>query len=136
MNWENFKYLQRKHEGLSLKPYKCTANRTTIGYGRNVQDNGITLDEAEHMLETDCTRAWNDAQTLFPKIKTYTENRQLALADMSFNLGLTKLSKFVRMRNAIENGDWNKAAKCAQESLWYKQVGNRSKWVVEQLRNG
>lgn len=130
------KTIVRKHEGLSLRLYKCPAGATTIGYGRNLDALGISLEEAEHMLESDCQRAIADARTLFPNLDSYSANRQLALVDMSFNLGLTKLSQFRRMKSAIDIGDWSKAAQCARESKWYGQVGNRSKWVVEMLRNG
>lgn len=43
----------RSHEGLRLKPYRCTSNKLTIGYGRNIEDNGITIDEAEYLLNND-----------------------------------------------------------------------------------
>ena len=37
----------RAHEGLRLKAYQCTADKTTIGYGRNLDDKGISNEEAE-----------------------------------------------------------------------------------------
>ena len=40
------------HEGLELKPYHCTADKLTIGVGRNIQDRGITEDEARYLLRT------------------------------------------------------------------------------------
>ena len=41
------------HEGLRLKPYKCTSGALTIGYGRNLDARGITEAEAEMMLSHD-----------------------------------------------------------------------------------
>ena len=43
----------RQDEGLVLQPYKCSANKTSIGYGRNLEDCGINQDEAELMLKND-----------------------------------------------------------------------------------
>ena len=31
-----------RHEGLRLKPYRCTAGKLTIGIGRNLDDCGIS----------------------------------------------------------------------------------------------
>ena len=42
-----------RHEGLKLKPYLCTAGKLTIGVGRNIQDRGITYQEAMMLLEND-----------------------------------------------------------------------------------
>jgi len=45
---------QLKHdEGIRLFPYQCSADKLTIGYGRNLEDNGISEHEAEQMLLTD-----------------------------------------------------------------------------------
>ena len=42
-----------RHEGLKLKPYRCTAGKLTIGIGRNLDDRGISQKEAYAMLERD-----------------------------------------------------------------------------------
>jgi lysozyme len=42
-----------RHEGLRLKPYRCTAGKLTIGIGRNLDDRGISQKEAYAMLERD-----------------------------------------------------------------------------------
>ena len=51
MNINPVAHLIKKHEGLSLKPYKCTAGKLTIGYGRNIEDKGISQEEAERFLD-------------------------------------------------------------------------------------
>lgn len=53
MDLNKLKQSIKKHEGLKLKPYQCSNNKLSIGYGRNLEDNGITLQEAEKLLETD-----------------------------------------------------------------------------------
>ena len=35
-----------EHEGLEQKVYRCTAGKLTIGVGRNLEDKGITEEEA------------------------------------------------------------------------------------------
>ena len=43
------KVLLRRHEGFRPLPYKCTAGKWTIGYGRNLSDNGISDVECERI---------------------------------------------------------------------------------------
>jgi len=43
----------KRHEGLRLKPYLCPAGKLTIGYGRNLEDVGISEEEAAEMLYND-----------------------------------------------------------------------------------
>ena len=43
----------KRHEGKRLFPYHCTANKLTIAYGRNLDDVGVTEEEAELMLVND-----------------------------------------------------------------------------------
>lgn len=45
-----------RHEGLRLKPYKCSANSWTIGVGRNLDDIGISGSEALVLLKHDIAR--------------------------------------------------------------------------------
>ena len=54
---------------------------------------------------------------------------------MMFNLGRTRLAKFVRMRSALVSDDWKKAADEGRDSLWYKQVTNRAERLMTRLEN-
>lgn len=126
----------KRHEGFRSKPYLCTAKKITIGYGRNLDDVGITQEEAEFLLLMDVRQATDDAHDIFPKMLDYTENRQIALIDMVFNLGKTRLMKFRNMIDAVKSGDWEKAAIEATDSRWYKQVGARAVELVNLLREG
>ena len=126
----------KRHEGFRNKPYRCTAKKLTIGYGRNLDDIGITEVEAEFLLKVDAVRAVDDAHDIFPKILEYTENRQIALINMTFNLGKTRLRKFRKMIDAVNRGDWESAANEAIDSRWYGQVGSRAIEIVDILKRG
>ena len=81
----------RRHEGLRLKPYQCSGDppKWTIGFGRNIEDNGITQEEAEIMLLNDLKmveeelngHVWYDG---------LSETRKAVLQNMSFNIGFLK----------------------------------------------
>ena len=124
----------KEHEGLRLKPYKCTAGKTTIGYGRNLDDVGITPQEAGLLLDRDISVAYVNLQQMFSEFKSFSTSRQVALIDMIFNLGETRFRKFKNMIAAINDNDWEKVADEATDSTGYKQVGDRAKKVVSQLR--
>ena len=43
----------KRHEGLKVFPYHCSQNKLTIGIGRNLDDKGISKDEAYYLLYND-----------------------------------------------------------------------------------
>lgn len=127
--------LIKKHEGLRLKPYRCSSQKITIGYGRNLQDNGITLEEAETMLQHDLGTAIKDAQSL-PFFASLNEARQAVIVDMVFNLGLPRFGMFKKMIAAIERELWHVAANEMLNSRWARQVGKRANTLSEMMRLG
>ena len=127
-----------RHEGFRSKPYRCPAGKLTIGYGRNLEDKGITQEEARILLRNDVWDALKWA------IIVAQENQvdfhvlpftvRLALVDMAFNLGLGGLRSFKRMWEALSRKDWEKAAYEALDSKWARQVGQRASEVAELIR--
>lgn len=126
----------KRHEGMRLKPYKCTAGKLTIGYGRNLEDKGISKHEAELMLSNDIHEVQDELTKRLPVYFKLNQARKDALANMGFNLGVTGLLKFKKMISALESGDYNLAAAEMLDSRWASQVGQRSKELAEQIRTG
>lgn len=126
MNYQRLKNQLIKHEGVRLKPYLCTAQKLTIGVGRNIEDKGITENEAMYLLENDINECIADCRKLFPGWEQLTENRKIALLDMRFNLGPTRFRGFRRMIAAIKDGDFKRATTEMEDSVWFRQVGNRA----------
>lgn len=119
-----------RHEGLRLKPYRCSAGKMTIGYGRNLDDVGISEEEASYLLNNDIKRAEEDLISVFPYFSGFSKSRQDALLDMMFNLGKTRFLGFKKMIAAIKNDDWKEAKIQAMDSKWATQVGYRAKEVT------
>jgi lysozyme len=115
------------HEGLKLKMYKDSVGKTTIGYGRNLQDNGITRLEAEMLREADLISAYEIARRLTPGFQHLSAPRQAVVVDMAFNLGEPRLRQFVRFFAALGRQDFKTAAAEMVDSRWYTQVGRRGK---------
>lgn len=125
----NLKEMIKKHERYAAFPYLCTAGRTTIGYGRNLQDNGISILEADFMLDNDI----EECQRCLLKYSWYNiqpYDTKCALVDMCFNLGIPRLLLFKRMISALEKKDYKTAAAEALDSKWAKQVPNRAEYIA------
>ena len=123
-------------EGLELKPYRCTADALTIGYGRNLDSMGIRQDEAELMLRNDVRDARDDAMKFIPSDcwEQLSTSRKSVVINMAFNLGLTRLSKFKNFKQALTQHDYHRASVEMLDSQWARQVGNRALRLSEIMK--
>lgn len=121
-------------EGIRLKPYHDTVGKLTIGIGRNLDDVGITLDEAKYLVENDIARVQMELDNRLRWWRDMPEPCQRALANMAFNLGLPRLLGFSKMLNALEQRQWVQAAEEALDSKWADQVGDRAKRIADRFR--
>ena len=126
-----------RHEGLRLKPYRCTAGKLTIGIGRNLDDCGISQTEAYMLLENDLQNCEKQLLDEIPDIYNgLDEVRKSALLNMCFNLGIGGLLGFNNTLAFIAAGDWERAANSMLASKWAKQVGRRAIELSELMRKG
>jgi len=137
MNIDLLKLELTRDEGVRLRPYKDTVGRLTLGIGRNLDDVGISADEADFMLSNDLNeRVLPGLRKNLPWYSTLNESRQRVLANMAFNLGIDGLLKFRNMLAAAQGGDYNLAANEMLNSPWAKQVGDRAKRLADMMRSG
>jgi lysozyme len=127
--------LIKTHEGLRLNVYQCTAGKKTIGYGRNLDDNGISKDEADFMLRNDVKETISCLER-YEWFNGLNNARRIAMIDMTFNLGLTRLLYFKKMIAAINARDYTEASKQMLDSRWARQVGNRATTLAKMMANG
>ena len=125
-----------RHEGLRLRPYTDTTGHLTIGVGRNLADVGISREEALDMLDNDIERVLLELATRWPWTQALDVVRQRVLADMLFNLGAPRLTRFVRMLAAVQAGDYDTAAAEMIKSRWADQVGVRAHTLARMMRTG
>jgi len=124
-----------RHEGLMLKPYRDSVNKLTIGVGRNLDDVGISRDEAIYLLKNDLQKVVAQAKQ-FPWYDKLSNPRKQVVLNMIFNLGITRFSQFRKTIGFIANGDYTAAAKEMLDSKWAKQVGNRATELAEIMERG
>lgn len=125
-----------RHEGLRLKPYRCTSGKLTIGAGRNLEDTGISEDEAFFLLDNDIDRVIHGLLARFPWFASLDEARQRVLCDMAFQMGVPGLAKFQRTLAAVERGDYQAAAVYMLASKWAQQTPNRATALADLMRAG
>jgi lysozyme len=134
---ERMKEQLLRHEGLRLKPYRCTAGKLTIGIGRNLDDCGISKTEAYILLENDIQNCEKQLLDEIPEIYNgLDEVRKSVLLNMCFNLGIGGLLEFNNTLAFIAAGDWERAANGMLSSKWAKQVGRRAIELSELMRKG
>ena len=118
-------------EGIRLKPYLCPAGKLTLGVGRNLDDVGITQDEAMEMLDNDIDRVKAQLAKALPWLETKSPDVQRAIANMTFQMGIGALLKFKKMLAALQARDYNAARREALNSTWAKQTPQRAKRVTD-----
>lgn len=123
-------------EGFRAKPYRCTAGKLTIGVGRNLEDRGITKEEALYLLDNDIKACFKELTAALPWFAELDEVRQMVLINMAFNLGLHGLLKFKNTLSLIATGQYKKASVEMLDSLWAKQVGRRALRLSKMLETG
>ena len=103
--------LIKASEGCRLKLYRDSTGRATIGWGRDLTDDGISDAEADTLFGNDLSTATADATEFVGMTSWVTLGpaRQAAVTDLAFNLGLPELLEFRNMRAALRAGNWQGA---------------------------
>ena len=128
--------LIKEHEGVRAFPYVDSMGKLTIGAGRNLTDRGISISTIESMLAEDIALAKSELDKKFPEWCGLSDNRQMVLISMAFNLGMPRYNKFKRFWAALEAGDYDLAADEMIDSRWRKQVKGRAVELAGMMRRG
>ena len=126
----------KRHEGLRLTPYQCTSGKLTIGYGRNLEDVGISHNEASMLLSNDVNKAVVECENNFYWFKDLNDPRKAVIINMVFNLGMRGFSKFKNTIHHISLKQYKEASLEMASSLWAKQVKGRSVELCQQMLTG
>jgi len=123
--------LIKRQEGLRLHPYDDNGDQS-IGYGRNLTSVGITEAEAEHLLLNDLDRVLDEVRSRYDYFDGLSENRQIAVLSLAYNLGATRHAKFVNHHGKMAAGLYAEgASEIYPNSLYAQQVPNRAKEIAE-----
>jgi lysozyme len=132
-------------EGIVHKIYLDHLGYPTFGIGHLVTENdpehGADVDtpinesRCIEAFEQDVQIVLSDCSKLYSDFDELPEEVQQIIANMMFNMGRPRLSKFKGMKRGVDARDWNAAADEMVDSAWYRQVTNRAERLVERMRN-
>ncbi len=124
MNYELLEKSIKKAENISLKSYLCPKGRITIGYGRNLEDNGISQSEADLLLRNDILNIKLELEDKLPIFNKLDDIRQNVLIEMAFNMGVPNLLEFKNTIKHLQNNDFKSASEEMLNSKWHKDFIN------------
>jgi len=132
-------------EGCMYEIYLDHLGYATFGIGHLVLESdpeygwevGSSVDtvRVHETFESDIETVLSDCNKLYSDFEDLPEEAQRVIANMMFNMGRPRLSKFKGMKRGVDARDWNAAADEMVDSAWYRQVTNRADRLVERMRN-
>ena len=145
MNIDQLREELKVDEGVKYEIYLDHLGLPTFGIGHLVlnsdpeygQEVGTSVSEnrVNECFAKDVEIVLSECKKLYANFKLLPDEVQLIIANMMFNMGRPRLSKFRGMRAAVDAGDWNRAADEMVDSRWYQQVTNRADRLVNRMRN-
>ncbi len=145
MNLDRLREELEIDEGCKYEIYLDHLGYPTFGIGHLITENdpeygwevGASIDtvRVHETFESDIEGVLSDCSKLYSDFEDLPEEAQRVIANMMFNMGYTRLSKFKNMKLSVDDRNWDIAADEMVDSRWYYQVPNRAKRLVERMRN-
>ena len=118
-------------EGFRSRPYRCTENHLTIGYGFAIKDLELDEDICDMILERKVAKLVQRLEKNLPYLPSLPKDAQDVLIEMSYQMGLSGVKKFKLALKYMEHKNWDRAADEMLLSRWHSQTPRRCK----ELRN-
>ena len=145
MNIEEFKKEIEIDEGCKYEIYLDHLNLPTFGIGHLILDSDpesgeevgtpVSEDRVSECFNKDVHTVLSDCEKLYEDFYTLPEEVQRIIANMMFNMGYPRLSKFKGMKAGGDAREWQQAADEMVDSRWYNQVTNRAERLVKRMRS-
>ena len=145
MNIEQLREELKVDEGVKYEIYLDHLGLPTCGIGHLIQSTdpehglevGTKVDEerVNELFDQDVEVTTNECRLLYNNFDELPEEVQRIIANMMFNMGRPRLSRFHKMKQAVDSGDWSEAAAQMKDSRWYNQVTNRAQRLVDRMQN-
>ena len=95
----------------------------------------VSRERVDECFINDIEKVIEDCIILYDDFYTLPDEAQLIVANMMFNLGRPRLTNFIRMRKAVNEGNFAEAKIQMLDSKWAKQVPNRAERLSERMGN-
>ena len=131
-------------EGVVYETYHCSLGHLTGGIGHLITEwdeefyekpigTKIPNEQVNDWFEKDIKVTISDCKIIFDNFDNLPEEAQLVIANMCFQLGRPRLSKFKNFIAAVKDEDWQRAGDEMQDSRWYKQTTNRADRLIARI---
>ena len=144
MNIDQLREELKIDEGVEYEIYLDHLGLPTFGIGHLVVEGdpeygqavGTPVSESRvnECFDKDVEIMLGECRKLYDDFDDLPEEAQLIIANMMFNMGRPRLSKFIGMKRGVDDRDWNAAADEMVDSRWYRQVTNRAERLVQRMR--
>ena len=144
MNKDKLREELADDEGCKLEIYLDHLGLPTFGIGHLVKQDDpehgqpvgtpVSEERVRQVFALDIAVTLEDCKRLYDDFDDLPEEAQLVIANMCFNLGYPRLSKFKGMKAGCDARDWHRMADEMVDSRWHDQVPNRAKRLVKRIR--
>ena len=132
-------------EGVKYEIYLDHLSLPTLGVGHLIKDtdpeNGLPVgtkieeERVNELFDEDIQVTIQECKYLYNDFDDLPEEAQRVIANMMFNLGRPRLSRFLKMKQHVDNRDFVSASEEMKDSRWYRQVTNRAQRLCDRMAN-
>ena len=132
-------------EGCVNSVYLDHLNLPTVGIGHLVTEwddeygkplgTEVSEDRVNELFDQDVQVTIDECKLLYNDFDELPEEAQQIIANMMFNMGRPRLSRFHKMKKAVDARDWVEAGNQMKDSRWYNQVTTRADRLVERMKS-
>jgi len=145
MNIEQFRDELKQDEGVKNEVYLDHLGLPTCGIGHLITEwdteynaevgTPVAEERVNELFEKDLATTISECKLIYPDFDVLPVKVQHIVANMMFNMGRPRLSRFHKMKKAVDNRDWFEAAYEMTDSKWAKQVPNRAMRLVGEMQS-
>ena len=148
MNTDTFNEMTEEikaDEGVVNEIYLDHLGLPTVGVGHLIREDdpehGLDVgtqvgeERVAELFEADLYTCVAETKLLYPQFEELPAEAQKILCNMMFNMGRPRLSRFHKMKKAVDSSDWTEAANQMLLSKWARQVPNRANRLIERMKN-
>ena len=145
MNIDELRQEIQNDEGRVNSVYLDHLNLATVGIGHLIKESdpeyglpiGTVVDDERinQLFDQDIKVTLSECEQLYGNFNDLPEEVQKILANMMFNLGRPRLSKFKKLCKAVADRDWQECAVQMEDSRWHKQVTNRANRLISRMKS-
>ena len=132
-------------EGVKYEVYLDHLGLPTCGIGHLIKDTdpeqglevgtAISEERVNELFDEDIQVTLQECRYLYEDFDDLPEEAQRIIANMMFNLGRPRLSRFLKMKQHVDNRDFISASEGMKNSKWYRQVTNRAERLCQRMKD-